>query len=156
VISYRGIAALAIGLVFLAFAVEPGAFDPNQPPAAVRVIVFLSGGALVALGVFSCLWVWRRSRTLRDSRPELGKARLHISEDSESTSYEFVLHLEDGAWRVGATGAALRGLKDGETTPCRVWRHAPGGAPIALEIGGRQINTLPLPHRADGSPHGEA
>jgi hypothetical protein len=143
-------------MLFLAFAAEPGAFGPDRPPAAVRAILLLSGGALVGMGVLSCLWVWRRSRALCDSQPESGNARLHISEDSDSTSYEFVLHLEDGAWTVGATGAALRGLKDGETMPCRVWRHAPGGPPIALEIGGRQVNTLPQPRRAEGPPHGEA
>lgn len=156
--SFRGLAALAIGALFLAVAAMPGLLGPDRPPGAVRALLAVAGGGLAGAGAMSLRWMARRRSAVREGTPEEAIATLAVDEDSESTSYTLTLHLNDGDWTMGvAGGAALAGLGAGRILPCRVWRHGgPGGAPVAVEIGGRQVETLPLPSRiAPPHPQGE-
>jgi hypothetical protein len=156
-ISYRGLAALAVAALFLSFAAVPGAFGPDRPPVALRVLIALAGAGMLGLGALSLVWARRRGQALRHGTPEAATLRLAVDEGSDSTTYDLTLHLPDGDWAVGAAGgAALRGLAPGATYPCRVWRAAPGGTPVAVEIGGRQVQTLPRPRRVTDRPSSAA
>jgi hypothetical protein len=147
-ISYRGIFALGVGAWFLWFASNPDAVGEEGLPLFLRGVLVFAGAGLVIVGIAVSRFVYRRHRLLQEAEPAAADVAIRIHEDSDSTTYSLDVRLSDGVWRIAAVGdKALTALETGVTHTAQVWRDPKSGAPVAVAINGKHINTLPVPRR---------
>lgn len=140
-LSYRGILALGIGLVFLWFAVNPELFD-EAPPFPIRVIMFAAGAGLVYGGVLSMRYMWKRSNLVRSNTPVA--AEICVLEDDDYDRGTETVHVRVNgrcqAMGVDRSGAVHRYV-DGIVRRGEVWLDA-NGTVYAVAISGEHFNTL--------------
>lgn len=147
-ISYRGIFAFGVGAWFLWFAADPAALGDEGLPVILRGLLVIVGLTLLVVGVALLRFVYRRHRLLQEAKPTDADVVIGIHEDSDSTTYSLDVRLSDGVWRIAAVGdKALTALETGVTHTAQVWRDPKSGAPVAVAINGKHINTLPVPRR---------
>lgn len=141
-LSFRGIMAFVIGLVFIWFALNPEHFNENIPPLFILVIMFLSGAGLVYGGITSFWFVWQRSG-LTGSQSSVS-AEICILEDDDSERGSETVHVRISG-RCQALGVdrsgAVRKYVDGKIRWGEVWLNKTGMVQ-AIAISGEHFNTL--------------
>jgi signal transduction histidine kinase len=147
-ISYRGLLAVAAGVLFLALAFRPTRFGDDVPPVFIAAVLVVAGLGLVAMGVLSLRFVFRRAMSLRDVAPVQAEIIIQPNEDCDSAVYTLDVRLAGTRWSVGAAGnKAIYLHETGVAHRAEVWPDAKTGAPVAIAINGLQVNTLPTPRR---------
>jgi multisubunit Na+/H+ antiporter MnhE subunit len=147
-ISYRGIFAFVVGAWFLWFASNPEALGDEGLPLILRGVLILAGLGLVAVGIVLSRFVYGRYRLLQSTEPTPAEVTIRVHEDSDSTTYSLEVRLEDGAWAISAVGDKAVTLHEKDVPhAAQVWRDPKSGAPVAVAINGKHINTLPAPRR---------
>lgn len=140
-LSYRGIMALGIGLVFLWFSLKPEHFD-ESPPFFVLVIMFVAGAGLAYGGVASLRFVWKRGRFVRTTSPVV--AEICVLEDDDSDRGTETVHVRVNGYcqalGVDRSGAVQKYL-DGKIRWGEVWLDDHGTV-HAIAISGEHLNTL--------------
>lgn len=147
-ISYRGIFAFFVGSLFLWLASNPETLGDEGIPLILRGVLILAGLAMVVVGIVVSRFVYRRYRLLQEADPTPAEVVIRVHEDSDSTTYSLEVRLTDGAWLVAAVGnkAVTVHPKD-VPLAAQVWCDLKSGAPVAVAINGKHINTLPVPRR---------
>lgn len=141
-LSFRGLMAFAIGLVFLWFALNPKHFNDDVPPLFILVIMFISGAALAYGGLASLWFVWQRSGLIgsQSSVP----AEICVLEDDDSDRGSETVHVRINgqcqALGVDRSGA-VRKYVDGKVRWGEVWLNQ-SGMVQAIAISGEHFNTL--------------
>jgi hypothetical protein len=151
-ISFRGILALAIGLMWLWFAWNPETYgnDNNPPlPWLVRVILFVGGAALMYGGIGSLRFVWQRSGLI-GSQPSV-PAEICVLEDDDDDRGGETVHVRLAGRHVRLAGRCqaldversgkVRKYVDGKVRWGEVWLHQ-NGMVQAIAISGEHFNTL--------------
>lgn len=140
-VSYRGIMALGIGLVFVWFAVRPELFD-EAPPFSIRVIMFVAGAGLAYGGALSMRYIWKRSNLVRSNTPVA--AEICVLKDDDSDRGTETVHVRVNgrcqAMGVDRTGAVHKYV-DGIVRRGEVWLDA-NGTVYAVAISREHFNTL--------------
>lgn len=141
-LSYRGILALAIGLVFLWFALNPELFNDDTPPLFIFVIMFIAGAGLAYGGIASLWFVWQRSGLI-GSQPSV-PAEICVLEDDDSDRGTETVHVRING-RCQALGVdragAVHKYVDGKVRWGEVWLNQKGMV-LAIAISGEHFNTL--------------
>lgn len=141
-VSYRGIGALGIGLVFIWLALNPQHFNDDTPPFFFLVIMFLAGVGGVYGGIASLRFVWRRSYLVRTNASVA--AEICVLEDDDDERGAETVHVRINgrcqALRVDHSGA-VRNYVDGKVRWGEVWLD-PNGRVHAIAISGEHFNTL--------------
>lgn len=151
-ISFRGILALAIGLVWLWFAWNPETYGyENNPPLPlfVRAILFVGGVALIYGGIGSLRFVWKRSGLI-GSQPSVPAEICVLEFDDDDWGRETVHVRLAGrhvrlagrcqALDVERSGKVLKYV-DGKVRWGEVWLNQ-NGMVQAIAISGEHFNTL--------------
>ncbi len=142
-LSYRGILALGIGLVFIWFALHPGHFNDDVPPIFIRLIMLVSGAGLVCVGIASVLFVWRRSQTVRSQSPVA--AEICVLEDDDLDRSTETVHVRINgrcqALGVDRSDGVVHKYLDGKVRRGDVWLNEKGMV-HAVSISGEHFNTL--------------
>lgn len=147
-ISYRGIFAFVVGVWFLWFASNPEALGDEGLPLILRGVLILAGLAMVVVGIVVSRFVYRRYRLLRESDPTPAEVIIRVHEDSDSTTYSLEVRLADVAWAISAVGDKALTVHERDVPhAAQVWRAPKSGAPVAVAINEKRINTLPVPRR---------
>ncbi len=142
-VSLRGIAAIAIGVLFLVVLIQPERFFAEPVPALVSSLSLVVGLALVMAGLVLLRFKWRRARLVASGQPVQTMATLHKDEDSDSTSYWAYVELGGEAWRIGFDQTASRYEGPfGVEVPVDAWLDSKTGEPVAIAVDGSQLNTL--------------
>jgi hypothetical protein len=144
-ISFRGILALAIGLMWLWFALNPETYgnDSNPPlPWLVRIILFVGGAALIYGGIGSLRFVWQRSGLI-GSQPSV-PAEICILEGADDDRGTETVHVRLAGrcqtLGVDRSGKVLKYV-DGKVRWGEVWLNK-NGMVQAVAISGEHLNTL--------------
>jgi len=144
-ISFRGILALAIGLVWVWFALTGETYGPDNPPPLpwlVRVILFAGGAALMYGGIGSLRFVWQRSGLI-GSQPSV-PAEICVLEDDDDDRATETVHVRL-AGRCQALGVErsgkVRNYVDGKVRWGEAWLNQ-NGIVQAIAISGEHFNTL--------------
>ena len=144
-ISFRGILALAIGLMWLWFALNPETYgnDSNPPlPWLVRIILFVGGAALIYGGIGSLRFVWQRSGLI-GSQPSVPAEICVLEDDDDDRGAETVhVRLAGRCQTLGVdrSGKVLKYV-DGKVRWGEVWLNK-NGMVQAVAISGEHLNTL--------------
>jgi hypothetical protein len=144
-ISFRGSLALAIGLVWLWFALNPEGYgnDITPPfPLLIRGILFIGGVALIYGGIGSLRFVWQRSGLI-GSQPSVPAEICVLEDDDDDRGTETVHVRLDGrcqAVDVERSGK-VRKYVDGKVWWGEVWLNQ-NGMVQAIAISGEHFNTL--------------
>lgn len=145
-ISFRGILAIGVGAMFLVIALRPDVLGNDQPPLAILIIVFLMGSLAFVGGIVSVHFVWRRHFAKRNVPPLAADVYLVPAKDSDDTTYDAYVRTHGQVWcAVIVKNSASARLADGVVRSGRVWADERTGAPLAIAIDGRQLNTLQKP-----------
>jgi len=143
VISFRGIAAIAIGAMFFYFMTHPELIGSDPPPLWLRVIFILAGAALIAAGIYSTHFVWKRYGLMHSVRPIKGEVSITSDKSSDTASCTLDVFLGHGHWKMDADPAhSIQQLAEGIRHPALVWCDPRTGAPFGLKINGTHVNTL--------------
>jgi len=141
-LSYRGILALIIGLMFIYFSVKPEVFNDDIPPFPVRLIMVAAGAGLLFGGVASQLFVWKRSHLVRSQSPQA--AEICVLEDDDTDRSTETVHVRMNgrceALGVDRSGVVSR-LVDGKVRWGDVWLDE-NGRVHAIAVSGEHLNTL--------------
>lgn len=140
-LSYRGILALGIGLMFVWFSLKPEHFD-ETPPLFLLVIMFIAGSALAYGGIASLRFVWKRSSLVRSDTPV--SAEICVLEDDDSDRGTETVHVrfDDRCRALGVDrSGAVRKYVDGRIRWGEVWLDDHGTV-HAVAISGEHFNTL--------------
>jgi hypothetical protein len=141
-VSYRGIAALGIGLLFIWFALNPQHFNDDTPPFFVLVIMFVAGVRLAYGGIVSLRFVWKRSYLVRSNASVA--AEICVLEDHDSDRGTETVHVRINS-RCQALGvdrsAVAHRYVDGKVRWGKAWLDEKGNV-LALAISGEHFNTL--------------
>jgi hypothetical protein len=144
-ISFRGVLGLAIGLVWIWFALNPEAYgNDNNPslPWLVRVILFVGGAALMYGGIGSLRFVWQRSGLI-GSQPSV-PAEICVLEDDDDDRGTETVHVRLAgrcqALSVERSGK-VRKYVDGKVRWGEAWLNQTGIVQ-AIAISGEHFNTL--------------
>jgi hypothetical protein len=144
-ISFRGVLGLAIGLVWIWFALNPETYgnDSNPPlPWLVRVILFVGGAALIYGGIGSLRFVWQRSGLI-GSQPSV-PAEICVLEDDDDDRGTETVHVRLAgrcqALSVERSGK-VRKYVDGKVRWGEAWLNQ-NGIVQAIAISGEHFNTL--------------
>lgn len=147
-ISYRGIFALVVGAWFLWFASNPDALGEEGLPLILRGVLVFAGLCLVVVGIVVSRFVYRRHRLLQETEPTAAEVVIRVHEDSDSTTYSLEVRLPADVWQLAAVGdKALTRHEKQVPHAAQVWRDPKSGAPVAVAINGKHINTLPIQRR---------
>jgi hypothetical protein len=140
-LSYRGIMALGIGLVFVWFALNPEHFN-EALPFFVRVIMFVAGSGLAFGGILSMRFVWKRSNLVRSNVPVA--AEICVLEDDDSDRGTETVHVRING-RCQALGVDPSGVVhnyvDGKVRWGEVWLDEQGKV-YAIAMSSKHFNTL--------------
>jgi hypothetical protein len=141
-LSYRGILALFIGLVFISFSVKPELFNDDIPPFPVRLIMAMAGAGLFFAGIASQLFVWRRSQLIRTQRPLAAEICVIKDDDTERNTETVHVRMNGRCQALGVdrSGVVSR-LIDGKVRWGDVWLDDCGRV-HAIAISGEHFNTL--------------
>ena len=144
-ISFRGVLGLAIGLVWIWFALNPETYGNDSNPLLpwlVRVILFVGGAALIYGGIGSLRFVWQRSGLI-GSQPSV-PAEICVLEDDDDDRGAETVHVRLAgrcqALDVERSGK-VRKYVDGKVRWGEVWLHQ-NGMVQAIAISGEHFNTL--------------
>lgn len=151
-ISFRGILALAIGLVWLWFAWngETYGYENNPPlPWLARAFLFIGGAALIYGGIGSLRFVWQRGGLI-GSQPSV-PAEICVLEDDDDDRGRETVHVRLAgrhvrlagrcqALDVERSGKVLKYV-DGKVRWGEVWLNQ-NGMVQAIAISGEHFNTL--------------
>ncbi|MFN9009936.1 MAG: hypothetical protein ACK5WH_12475 [Hyphomonadaceae bacterium] len=144
-ISFRGILALAIGLVWVWFALNPEGYgNDNTPPfpLLIRAILLVGGVALIYGGISSLRFVWKRSGLI-GSQPSV-PAEICVLEDDDDDRGTETVHVRIAgrcqALDVERSGK-VRKYVDGKVRRGEVWLNQ-NGMVQAIAISGEHFNTL--------------
>jgi hypothetical protein len=141
-LSYRGVFALCIGLVFIWFALNPQHFNDDVPPVFVIVIMFVAGAALSYGGAVSLRFVWRRGNLVRSSSSVA--AEICVLEDDDTDRGTDTVHVRIGG-RCQALGVdpsgVVRKFADGQVRWGEAWLDD-NGKVHAVVLSGSHLNTL--------------
>ncbi len=141
-ISYRGLMALVIGLVFIWFAVNSEAFEDDIPPLAILVIMFLAGAALVYGGLASLRFVWNRSNLVRFGNALDAEICVLIDDDTERGTETVHVRFNGKCQALGVDPAGVSGTyNDGKIRKGQAWIDERGKV-HAVAIDGKHFNTL--------------
>lgn len=140
-VSYRGMLAFGIGLIFLWFSLMPEHFD-EAPPFFIRVIMFVTGAGLALGGILSMRYVWKRGNLVRSNTPV--PAEICVLEDDDSDRGIETVHVRING-RCQALGVDRSGVVhkyvDGMVRWGEVWLDDKGTV-HAVSISGEHFNTL--------------
>lgn len=89
-ISYRGIMALGIGLLFLWFSLRPEHFE-EAPPVFVRIIMLAAGVGLGFGGIISMHFFWKRGNLVRSGMPVV--ADICVLQDNDTDRGTETVHV---------------------------------------------------------------
>jgi hypothetical protein len=144
-ISFRGILALATGLMWLWFALNPETYGPDNPPPVpwlIRVILFVGGAALIYGGIGSLRFVWQRSGLIGSQQSV--PAEICVLEDDDDDRGGETVHVRLAgrcqALDVERSGKVLKYV-DGTVRWGEVWLNQ-NGMVQAIAISGEHFNTL--------------
>ena len=141
-VSYRGIGALGIGLVFIWFALNPQHFNDDTPPFFVLVIMFLAGVGLVYGGIASLRFVWKRSYLVRTNASVAAEICDLEDDDNERGTETVHVRINGRCQALGVDrSGAVRNYVDGKVRWGEVWLD-PNGGVHAIAISGEHFNTL--------------
>jgi hypothetical protein len=155
-VSLRGIAALAIGCMFIVLAVVPEAFGDNDPPSFIKVLMVGAGVLMVAGGFLAIRFKLHRQRVvatavarnilveLEDGGGEGSADTVYVETDGERWAVPF-----DGpaaVWRAINGGKGGEGVRSGQMAG-RAWFDPATDMPVAVEVHGVLLNTLAEPRR---------
>jgi hypothetical protein len=146
-VSLRGIAALAIGCMFIVLAVVPEAFGDNDPPWIIKVLMVGAGVLMVAGGSLAIRFKLHRQRVVGTNVPQDVMVELEDGGGEGSADTAFV-ELDGGCWAVPFDGpaAAWRSGIEGKV-PAKAWFDPATDMPVAVEVRGVLLNTLAAPQR---------
>lgn len=139
-LSYRGILAFAIGLVFMWFSLNPQSFNDDVPPIFVLVIMFLAGAALFVGGIISQRFVGKRSNLVRMQKPVTAEICVLNDDDRGTETVHVLVNGHCQALGVDRSGVVQKYL-DGKVHPGEVWLDD-NGKVHAIAISGKHFNTL--------------
>ncbi len=141
-ISYRGIMALVIGLMFIWFALQPEYFNNDAPPFVILVIMFLAGAALVYGGIASLRFVWRRGDLVRSGARSPAEICVLRDDDTDRGSETVHVRMNGRCQAIGVDrSGAVAKFNDGRVRKGEVWLDQ-NGAVHAIAISGEHFNTL--------------
>ena len=145
-VSLRGLAAIAIGVLFQWAVLTPGVIDPPMP--WLLALLFSLMGLALALGGCRAIWFkWHRERVAEGTRPEAVLVELKDGGGEGSPDIALV-HASSGKWRVPFHGPAAAGKLIGKgQMEATVWLDPSNEMPVALEVDGIRLNTLWKPSR---------
>lgn len=141
-VSYRGLLALGIGLVFIWFALNPAYFNEDTPPFFILIIMFLTGAGLASGGISSLRFVWKRSHLVRSTAPRAAEICVLVDDDSERNTETVHLRIGDRFQALGVDcSGAVHQFADGAVRAGEVWLDDTGRV-YAIAIAGHHFNTL--------------
>lgn len=145
-ISLRGIAAIAIGIMFQWVVYVPGIIDPPMPWPFK--IVFSAMGVVLAIAGCMAIWFkWHRERVTERTKPEHVLVELKDG-GGEGSPDIAIVEASSGQWRVPFHGPAAAGkLFDKGQLEAMAWLDPKTDMPVLLEVGGIRLNTLWKPGR---------
>jgi hypothetical protein len=151
-ISFRGMLALAIGLMWLWFAWNPEGYgNDNTPPfpLLIRAILLVGGVALIYGGISSLRFAWKRSGLI-GSQPSV-PAEICVLEDDDDDRGGETVHVRLAGRHVRLAGRCqalgversgkVRKYVDGKVRWGEVWLNH-NGMVQAIAISGEHFNTL--------------
>lgn len=145
-LSLRGIAAIAIGVLFQWMVFTPGVIDPPMPwPLAA--LFSLMGLALALAGCMAIWFKWRRERVAESTRPE--KVLVELKDGGGEGSADIaVVQASSGRWEVPFHGPSAAGKLFGKgKLEATAWLDPTTNMPVVLDVGGVRLNTLWKPSR---------
>ena len=144
-ISFRGVLGLAIGLVWIWFALYPETYgnDSSPPlPWPVRAFLFIGGAAAIYGGIGSLRFAWQRSGLI-GSQPSV-PAEICILEEADDDRGTETVHVRLAGrcqtLGVDRSGKVLKYV-DGKVRWGEVWLNQ-NGMVQAIAISGEHFNTL--------------
>ena len=141
-LSYRGLAALVIGVLFIWFSLNPHHFNDDVPPFLILVIMFVAGGALSFGGFISQRFVWKRGNLVRSQRPLAAEICVLEDEDHERNTETVHVRVNDQCQSLGVDRSRVaRRYADGKVRWGEVWLDERGMV-HAIAISGEHLNTL--------------
>ncbi|MGE3246649.1 MAG: hypothetical protein AB7F96_07770 [Beijerinckiaceae bacterium] len=141
-ISYRGVMALVIGLMFVWFALQPEYFDNHAPPFAILAVMFVAGAALVYGGIASLRFVWKRSELVRTGVRSPAEICVLADDDTDRGSETVHVRVNGRCQALGVDrSGAVAKFNDGKVRSGEVWLDE-NGAVHAIAISGEHFNTL--------------
>ena len=151
-LSYRGLLSLVIGLFFILFAIFPDAFSDASPPWPIVVVMLVTGTGMLVMGILSIRFVWMRNAILKTTDPIDADVCILARGDSEEGAYTVHVLLSGQCWAIGVDSCrVVVANANGDIRSGRVWVEPTSRKPVAIEVNGRQLNTLlgGRPIRAD-------
>lgn len=145
-ISLRGIAAIAIGLMFQWVVFVPGVMEPPMP-WLLAVVFSVMVLALALAGCVAIWFKWHRERVAEGARPE--KVLVELKDGGGEGSPDIaVVHATSGKWKVPFHGPAAAGKLIGKgQMEATAWLGPATDMSVVLEVDGIRINTLWKPSR---------
>lgn len=144
--SLRGIAAIAIGLMFQWMVFVPGVMDEPMP-VSLAVIFGLMGLALALAGCMAIWFKWHRERVAERTLPQAVLVELKDG-GGEGSADIAIVEASSGRWKVPFHGpAAVNPLFGKGQQDATAWLDPKTGMPVTLDIGGIRLNTLWKPSR---------
>jgi hypothetical protein len=145
-ISLRGLAAIAIGLLFQWAVFVPGVIDPPMP-WLLALVFSLMGLALALAGCMAIWFKWHRQRVAESTRPETVLVELKDG-GGEGSPDIAVVHASSGKWKVPFHGPSAAGKHIGKgQMKATAWLDPASDMPVAVEVDGIRLNTLYKPSR---------
>lgn len=143
----RALLSLSVALLLAALAIwvrdEAGA----PPPLLIRVSVLAMAALLLWVAAANYLHVQRRRAALAGGRREPANIRVSKEEMGDSTTYQARVEAGGEVWDVPLAGAEAVRAQVGFDGQGWIWRSADSGAPLALEVDGALLETIPMPMR---------
>lgn len=146
-ISLRGLAAIAIGLMFQWAVFVPGVMEPPMP-WLLAALFSLMGLGLALAGCVAIWFKWHRERVAEGARPE--KVLVELKDGGGEGSPDIaVVEASSGRWKVPFHGPFAAGKMFGKgQLEATAWLDPKTGMPVVLEVSGVRLNTLWKPSRA--------
>lgn len=145
-VSWRGVLGIVVGGLVFAVGVWPEAFPGVNSSSFLRIVLPITGAIFIFAGVRSIRFVLRRVWVVQTQTWRPAEVEIFAQKLQDSTQYKADIAVDGHEWRIVVDGDQMaRRLTGVGPVTARVWLDPKSLAPVAIEIEGKQLNTVPEP-----------